>query len=54
MIFITKFDGKEKKQSEVGNLTSQEGIRLRSRDLIFAQRKEIKSSEDKELTSLDI
>ena len=55
MIFITKFDCREKQQSEVENLTLQEGIRLRSRNLIFAQmKKETKSSEDKELTSLDI
>ena len=55
MISITKFAYREEKQSEDENLTSQEGIRLRWRDLVFAkEKKETKPSEDKELTLLDI
>ena len=55
MISITKFAYREEKQSEDENLTSQEGICLRWRELIFAKKKkETKPSEDKDLTSLDI
>ena len=55
MISITKFAYREEKQSEDENLTSQEGICLRWRELIFAKKKkETKPSEDKDLASLDI
>ena len=55
MISITKFACRQKKQSVNENLTLQEGIRLRWRDLVFAKdKKETKPSEDKDLTSLDI
>ena len=54
MIFITKFACREEKQSEDENLTSQEGIPLRWRELVFAKKKETKPSEDKDLASFDI
>jgi len=54
VISITKFACREKKQSEDENLTSQKGIRLHWRKLVFAKKKkETKPSEDKGLTSLD-
>ena len=54
VISITKFAYREEKQSEDENLTSQEGIRLRWRELVFAEKKETKTSEVKCLSPLKI
>ena len=55
MISIIKFACRKKKQNEDENLTPLEEVCLRWREFVFTKKKkEMKPSEDKDLTSLNI